>query len=108
MIDKMAGFIARHPKTILIAATLLLIPAVVGFVTTRINYDILTYIPKDLNSVKGEQIQRKLPTVHRHRSVSDPQRGAQRDLIDIAHITASDSVLYADARQMKIYTFPTV
>lgn len=56
MIDKMAGFIARHPKTILIAATLLLIPAVVGFVTTRINYDILTYLPKDLNSVKGEQI----------------------------------------------------
>ncbi len=56
MIDKMAGFIARHPKTILIAATLLLIPAVIGFVTTRINYDILTYLPKDLNSVQGEQI----------------------------------------------------
>lgn len=56
MIGRLSGFIARHPKTILLIASLLLIPAIIGFVTTRINYDILTYLPKNLNSVQGEQI----------------------------------------------------
>ena len=56
MIGKTAHWIAKHPKTVVLAATLLLIPAVIGFIATRVNYDILTYLPKDLDSVKGEQI----------------------------------------------------
>ena len=56
MIEKMSKFIAYHPKTILIIATLLLIPSLLGYVGTKINYDILSYLPEDLDSVKGEVI----------------------------------------------------
>lgn len=47
---------ARHPKTVLVFALLLLIPALIGFVCTRVNYDILSYLPDDLPSVQGEKI----------------------------------------------------
>lgn len=56
MIEKMSKFIAYHPKTILVIATLLLIPSLLGYVGTKINYDILSYLPEDLDSVKGEVI----------------------------------------------------
>ena len=56
MINKIARFIAYHPKTILLVATLLLIPSVLGYIATRINYDIMSYLPKELDSVKGEVI----------------------------------------------------
>ena len=56
MINKIARFIAYHPKTILLVASLLLIPSILGFIGTRINYDIMSYLPKDLDSVKGEVI----------------------------------------------------
>ncbi|MBR6917201.1 MAG: MMPL family transporter, partial [Clostridia bacterium] len=45
---------ARVP--ILIAAVLLLIPSVLGMISTRINYDMLTYLPKDMETVKGQDI----------------------------------------------------
>lgn len=48
--------IAKHRKIILIIATLLLIPSLYGAVSTKINYDILTYLPKDSESVKGQEI----------------------------------------------------
>lgn len=38
---------------------MLLIPAVYGMVNTRINYDLLTYLPAGLNSVKGQAILEK-------------------------------------------------
>ncbi len=47
---------ARHPKTVLIIALLLLIPAFIGFICTGVNYDILSYLPDELESVQGEQI----------------------------------------------------
>ena len=47
---------ARHPKKVLFFALLLLIPALIGFVCTRVNYDILSYLPDDLPSVEGERI----------------------------------------------------
>ena len=47
---------AKHPKTVLMAALLLLIPALIGFVCTRVNYDVLSYLPDDLPAVQGEQI----------------------------------------------------
>lgn len=49
-------FIAKHRKLVLIIATLLLIPAIYGNITTKINYDILTYLPEELESVKGQNI----------------------------------------------------
>ena len=41
---------------ILIIAVILLIPATFGFLNTRINYDILTYLPKDIETMKGQNI----------------------------------------------------
>ena len=35
---------------------LLLIPSVLGMVATRINYDMLTYLPEDMDTVKGQDI----------------------------------------------------
>ncbi len=36
------------------SAVLLLIPSAIGAIATRINYDILTYLPQDLDSMIGE------------------------------------------------------
>ena len=56
MIRKISQFISSHPKTILLIATLLLLPAIVCYLATNVNYDILTYLPEDLESVRGERI----------------------------------------------------
>ena len=53
---KIALWEAKHPKLVLTIALLLLIPAMLGFVMTRVNYDILSYLPDDLESVQGETI----------------------------------------------------
>ena len=41
---------------ILILSVLLLIPSVIGFLNTRINYDILYYLPDDIETMKGQDI----------------------------------------------------
>lgn len=41
---------------ILIISFLLLIPATLGYVNTRINYDILSYLPDDIETMKGQEI----------------------------------------------------
>lgn len=41
---------------ILIISFLLLIPAAFGYVNTRINYDILSYLPSDIETMKGQEI----------------------------------------------------
>ena len=51
---KIAQGIVRFRKLILTVAFLLLIPSAIGAVATRINYDILTYLPQDLDSMIGE------------------------------------------------------
>ena len=48
---KIAQGIVRFRKLILTVAFLLLIPSAIGAVATRINYDILTYLPQDLDSM---------------------------------------------------------
>ena len=48
--------IAKHRKLILLIGVLLLIPAAIGYFNTRINYDILTYLPEDIETVKGQNI----------------------------------------------------
>ncbi len=55
----MLGFgraIARKRKIIVIIAFLLLIPSVFGFIGTRINYDVLTYLPKSIDTIRGQDI----------------------------------------------------
>ena len=53
---KITDFVINKPKKIILIALLLLIPTLIGFVFTPVNYDILTYLPKNLDSVKGEEI----------------------------------------------------
>lgn len=56
MLDKIAKLVTRKPKLVLLIALLLVIPSAIGNAATRINYDILTYIPQDLDSAKGEAL----------------------------------------------------
>lgn len=43
-------------RMILIAAIALLIPSGIGYLNTRINYDVLTYLPKDIETMVGQDI----------------------------------------------------
>ena len=55
----MKGFakvIVKARVLILIVATLLLIPSAFGYLKTRVNYDILSYLPKDIETMKGQDI----------------------------------------------------
>lgn len=53
---KFGQFVCKHKKIILIISLLLLIPAIIGIKATRINYDILAYLPDDIETVQGENI----------------------------------------------------
>ena len=48
--------VCKHRKIILIIALILLIPAILGMKSTRINYDILVYLPENIETVQGEKI----------------------------------------------------
>lgn len=41
---------------ILIAAVLLLIPSIIGYLSTGINYDMLTYLPSDMETMEGQKL----------------------------------------------------
>ena len=56
MVEKIAHKLTRKPKLVLLVALLMLIPSALGFLATRINYDILSYLPQDLPSSQGEQL----------------------------------------------------
>lgn len=53
---KIAKWETQHPKTVFITAILLLIPAMLGFLHTKVNYDLFSYLPDELESVQGEQV----------------------------------------------------
>ena len=53
---KIAEKIVKHNKFILLLAVILLVPSVFGYLNTGINYDILSYLPEDLSSMKAEKI----------------------------------------------------
>jgi len=54
--DRFSRFIVKRRKMVLLVSILLLIPSVFGILGTRINYDMLTYLPKELDTVKGQDI----------------------------------------------------
>lgn len=49
-------FFSNHNILILVISLLLLIPSIIGYVNTRINYDILVYLPEEYETIKGERI----------------------------------------------------
>lgn len=56
MVNSLAAWITKNPKKVVTIALLLLIPSFLGMILTPINYDILSYLPKDLDSVDGLNI----------------------------------------------------
>lgn len=53
---KVGKKIVKFRVPILILSIILLIPAVWGYVNTRINYDVLTYLPEDIETMQGQEI----------------------------------------------------
>ncbi len=54
--NKLSQLIVKLRYVILALAIALLIPAAIGYFNTRVNYDILTYLPKDIETMKGQDI----------------------------------------------------
>lgn len=53
---KISNIVVKQKILILIITLLLMIPSIIGYVTTKINYDILVYLPSDIETLKGEKI----------------------------------------------------
>lgn len=53
---KFGKFITKHKLFILILGVLLIIPSMIGMVKTRVNYDVLSYLPDSLETVSGQDI----------------------------------------------------
>lgn len=53
---KTGKWITKHRILIVLIGILLLIPSVIGTIKTRINYDILSYLPESLETVKGQDV----------------------------------------------------
>ena len=56
IVVKFGKWVARHRIVILIIGVLLLIPSAIGMIKTRINYDILSYLPEDIETMKGQDV----------------------------------------------------
>ena len=53
---KLGEWIAKCRILILIVSALLLVPSVLGIIKTRVNYDLLSYLPDSLETVEGQNI----------------------------------------------------
>ena len=51
---RLSKAVVKHRVLILIIALVLLVPSVLGMVNTRINYDMLDYLPEDMDTVVGQ------------------------------------------------------
>jgi predicted RND superfamily exporter protein len=54
--NKLSQLIVKLRYVILAVAFALLIPSAIGYFNTRVNYDILTYLPKDIETMQGQDI----------------------------------------------------
>ena len=54
--ERFGRAVVRARILIIILAVLLMIPAAISYFHTRTNYDILTYLPKDIETMKGQEI----------------------------------------------------
>lgn len=53
---RFARAVVKYRVPILIITLLLMIPAIIGMANTRINYDMLNYLPSDMDTVVGQDI----------------------------------------------------
>lgn len=56
MMRRFGAWITKHRILVLAAGILLLIPCLFGYLRTRVNYDILSYLPKDIDTMTGQDI----------------------------------------------------
>ena len=56
IVVKAGKWIAKHRFIILLLGILLLIPSFIGMAKTRINYDLLSYLPESLETVEGQDV----------------------------------------------------
>jgi hypothetical protein len=54
--EKIGEWIAKHRYLVLLIGFLMIIPSTIGFAKTRINYDLLSYLPDTLETVNGQNI----------------------------------------------------
>lgn len=54
--NRFAKWIIRHRLFIVILSLLLMIPSVLGMSATKVKYDLLYYLPEDLETIKGQNI----------------------------------------------------
>lgn len=54
--QKISDLICKHKTLIIMLTLILLIPALIGIATTKINYDILVYLPSDIKTIDGQNI----------------------------------------------------
>lgn len=53
---KFGDIVVRNRRIIMITALILLVPSVLGMIATRINYDMLYYLPEDIETVQGQNV----------------------------------------------------
>ena len=56
MAKKIGEWVVKFRHVILMAALVLLIPSVLGYINTKVNYDLLTYLPEDIDTMVGQDI----------------------------------------------------
>ena len=56
MLEKIAHWLTRRPALVMTVAVILMVPAALGYLATRVNYDILSYVPQDLPASQGEKL----------------------------------------------------
>ena len=54
--NRISRTIVKARYLILILSVILLIPSAIGYFKTRVNYDVLTYLPKEIETMKGQDI----------------------------------------------------
>ena len=54
--ERFGKFVVRFRHLILIVAIALLVPAAIGYVETRVNYDLLYYLPDGIDTMDGQDI----------------------------------------------------
>ena len=54
--QKFSKFVVKNKTIILLISLLMIIPSIIGYVGTKTNYDILVYLPSDIETLKGQNI----------------------------------------------------
>ena len=53
---RISDYIVRHYIVIIVIGLILLIPSIIGYIKTNINYNILVYLPESVDTIKGQHI----------------------------------------------------